>query len=151
MRPVPSAQHSCAAAGSQVSQPRIRLVGFVANFVLLVVLAVSHSVPLSLVALFAWECVATLTVLNAIALRQQVTPDGLQSRVNTTSRMLAAGGTSIGAVLGGLLAEASSIQTTYLAMAAGVGCSAIFGWLSPLRRADATTVARLVVAAESPS
>ncbi len=31
-------------------------------------------------------------VINAIALRQQVTPDGLQSRVNATRRVIAAGG-----------------------------------------------------------
>jgi len=92
--------------------------------------------------------VATLTIINGIALRQQVTPDGLQSRVNATGRMLAAGGLPLGAALGGVVADAASIQATYLTMAAGVGLSTIFGWLSPLRRANASTVARLMAAAE---
>jgi len=42
----------------------------------------------------------------------------------------------------------ASIRATYLLMALGVGISATAGWLSPLRRADPATVARLEQEAE---
>ena len=98
--------------------------------------------------MFAWEGVGTLTIINGIALCQQVTPDVLQSRVNATGRMLAAGGLPIGAALGGVIADVASIQASYMVMAGGAGLSAVFGWLSPLRRADRSTVARLMAAAD---
>jgi hypothetical protein len=62
--------------------------------------------------------------------------------------MLAAGGLPLGAAIGGVVTDAASIQAAYLAMSAGAGLSTIIGWLSPLRRADAVTVVRLMAAAE---
>jgi hypothetical protein len=71
--------------------------------------------------------------LNGINLRQLVTPDHLLSRVNTSARMIAWGGTPFGAALGGVLAEYTDIRTTFVIMALGVGASAVLAWFSPLR------------------
>lgn len=146
----------CAALGlprlaRRVNPPRISLVAFVAQFFLLVGVAPSSNLVISLALLFAWEAAHMLCILNGIALRQQLTPDRLQSRVNATGRMLAAGGIPIGAAVGGLLADVASVQVAYLVMACGVGLSALIGWLSPLRRTDAATVARLIEEAEPSS
>lgn len=59
---------------------------------LLVAVALSSSLAPSLVLLLAWASASSLTAINGIALRQQLTPDKLQSRVNATGRTLAAGG-----------------------------------------------------------
>jgi hypothetical protein len=72
-------------------------------------------------------------VINGIALRQQVMPDHLQARVNTTARMIAWGGQPFGAAIGGALAEVFDIRTALLLVAIGVGLSALLGWFSPLR------------------
>jgi MFS family permease len=80
-----------------------------------------------------WELCYTLTTTNGIALRQVVTPDHLQSRVNVYARMIAWGGTPFGAAVGGLLAQWTTIRTTYLVMAIGVALSIVLGWFSPLR------------------
>jgi hypothetical protein len=37
-----------------------------------------------LVLVLLWDATHTLIIINGIALRQQVTPDHLQSRINTT-------------------------------------------------------------------
>jgi hypothetical protein len=36
----------------------------------------------------AWGSASTLVIINRIALRQQLTPDRLQGRVNVTARMI---------------------------------------------------------------
>lgn len=52
-----------------------------------------------------------LVVINAITHRQQVTPEPLQSRVNTTGRMLAWGaGAPAGAFIGGAVAELAGVR-----------------------------------------
>lgn len=133
----------------RVSPPRISLFGLTANCLLLLVVALSGDLAVSLVALFAWELAMVLTVMNGIALRAQLTPDRLQSRVNATGRMLAAGGLPLGALLGGVIADAASVRVAYIVMAAGAGLSATLGWLSALRRVDAETVARLTALADA--
>lgn len=49
--------------------------------------------------------VGTLVILNGIVARQTVTPMRLQGRVNTTARVIAWGGSPLGAAAGGVLAE----------------------------------------------
>lgn len=51
--------------------------------------------------LAAWQAATTTAVVNGIVIRQVVTPVRLQGRVNTTARMIAWGGTPVGASLGG--------------------------------------------------
>jgi hypothetical protein len=84
-----------------------------------------------------WQLCNTLIIINGITLRQQVTPDHLQARVNTTARMVAWGGQPFGAAVGGVLTELFDIRIALLIVAGGVALSAIYGWFSPLRERDA--------------
>lgn len=81
-----------------------------------------------------------LIILNGISLRQQVTPDALQGRVNTTARMIAWGGTPFGAAVGGVLAEATDIRITFFVMSVLMMLLVVIGWFSPLRERDAVTI-----------
>jgi MFS family permease len=80
----------------------------------------------------AGVCYSMVTV-NGIAYRQEVTPDGLQSRVNTAGRMLAWGGYPLGALAGGALAEVLPIRVTLLVMTLPVAISFVLGF-RPLSR-----------------
>ncbi|MGH8933544.1 MAG: MFS transporter [Egibacteraceae bacterium] len=133
----------------RVSQPRLSLLAFVGNLVLTGGIALASSLPASLLLLFAWNATYTLIIVNGIALRQQLTPDRLQGRVNVTARMIAWGGQPFGAALGGLLADHTSIRITLLVMTLGVATSTAYGWLSPLRDANASTVASFAAEAEA--
>lgn len=74
----------------------------------------------------------TRIIINGIALRQQVTPDHLQARVNTTARVVAWSGQPFGTAVGGVLAEAFDVCVALLLIAQRVALSAVYGWLSPL-------------------
>lgn len=133
----------------RVARSRILIGGLIANTALLAALALAPNLPVGIGLLLLWEGVITLTALNAISLRQQVTPDGLQSRVNTTGRLIAAVGQSSGAALGGLLADTLSIQSTYLIMATAVGLTAVLVAASPLRRLDPAAMRRHMALADA--
>jgi hypothetical protein len=96
-------------------------------------LVFSSSLIVSLLLYGLWDACYTLTIINGISLRQMVTPDHLQGRVNATARMIAWGGTPFGAAIGGILAQALDIRLTYLIMAESVALSALVGWFSPRR------------------
>jgi MFS family permease len=82
-----------------------------------------------------WAVVYSSVVLAAITLRQRVTPDRLQSRVNTAGRMLSFGlGWPVGALAGGIISEAATPRTAIIATAGISGIGAVVAWLSPLRR-----------------
>src|SRR4029450_513449 len=51
-----------------------------------------------------FQCVYTLVNTNGFTLRQFLTPDDLQGRVNTYALMITMSGQPVGALLGGLLA-----------------------------------------------
>jgi hypothetical protein len=74
---------------------------------------------------FTWLIVLT----TGITLRQMLTPDHLQARVNTAGRMIAGAGLPVGAALGGFLAESLPIRLTFglLAIGAVVGAG-LAGW-----------------------
>ena len=111
----------------------ITLGAMMLNLLFLLGLVLASSLAMSLILYALWELCYTLTTTNGIALRQVVTPDHLQSRVNAYARMIAWGGTPFGAAAGGLLAQWTTIRTTFLVMAVGVALSIVLGWFSPLR------------------
>jgi MFS family permease len=81
-----------------------------------------------------WGVAYMAVVLNAITYRQQVTPEPLMSRVNTTGRMLSFGlGTPVGALLGGLVAEVTGPRGGMLAGSAVLAGGVVVAWTSPLR------------------
>ncbi len=89
--------------------------------------------PAALLLWAAWSFASTLAITNAITVRQQLTPDDLQGRVNTTARMIAWGGTPFGAALGGVTADAFGITAAYLALAAPVLAGVVILLRSPVR------------------
>jgi len=111
----------------------ITLAGLILDLLCLLGLALAPTFATGLVALFLWEACTTLVVINGITLRQVVTPERLQSRVNATARMIAWGGTPVGAIIGGVLAQTTTVRIALLVMAAGITLSATTGWFSPLR------------------
>ncbi|GAA0221047.1 MFS transporter [Cryptosporangium japonicum] len=84
--------------------------------------------------LVIWQAGATTVILNAIIVRQTLTPDHLQARVNTTARMIGWGGTPFGALLGGLLAEAAGTHIALSAAAALLGAVAVVVASTSVRR-----------------
>jgi MFS family permease len=108
---------------------RLTAVFLAANVVALALLSVAPSYVWALLAFFFYELVYIVVTTTGITVRQMLTPDHLQSRVNTAGRMIAWGGTPIGAVLGGLLAEFLPIRLTYglltISVAVGAGLA---GW-----------------------
>ncbi len=91
------------------------------------------------VVLAVMNLTSTVITLNGIVARQTLTPIRLQSRVNTTARMIAWGGAPAGAVIGGLVATAWGVNVALLVGAAGtttalaVGVVAGVGSLTYLR------------------
>ncbi|HET6214344.1 MAG TPA: MFS transporter [Micromonosporaceae bacterium] len=81
-----------------------------------------------------WYVAYMITALSTLTLRQQVTPDRLQSRVNATARMLVFGlGWPAGALLGGVLSQAYGPSVALWAAAATLAVTAILAWGGSLR------------------
>ncbi len=74
-----------------------------------------------------------LFAVNFASLRQAVTPDRLQGRVNATVRVFTSGAVPIGAFVGGMLGEALGLPTTVLVGALGVLLAFLWVALSPAR------------------
>ncbi|MFB9906392.1 MFS transporter [Allokutzneria oryzae] len=99
----------------------------------LVVIATSHWV-VAVFAITLWGMAYTTVVINAITYRQQVTPDELQGRVNTTARMLAWGvGHPVGAALAGAVAVWTDPRVGLASAVAVLAVGVVAAWCSPLR------------------
>jgi len=89
-------------------------------------------------ALAAWGVVVTVVILGTINYRQEVTPEPLQSRVNTTARMLSyGGGWPIGALVAGAVAERTTARAGVLTTAAVLVAGAVAVQFSSLRAVGA--------------
>lgn len=83
--------------------------------------------------------------VNGISLRQAITPDRLQGRVNATMRFLAGGANLIGALIGGALGGVIGVPLTLVVACGGMLLSFLWPLLSPVREVQAVpTVAREV-------
>jgi predicted MFS family arabinose efflux permease len=101
----------------------------VANAAALAFLAVAPSYEWALLALFFDEFTYLIVLTTGITLRQMLTPDHLQARVNTAGRMLAGAGLPVGAALGGFLAESLPIRLTFgLLTISAVAGAGLAGW-----------------------
>lgn len=96
----------------------------VANTVALVLLAIAPSYGWALVLFFCYQLVFVVVTSTGITVRQLLTPDHLQSRVNTAGRLIAYGGQPVGAVVGGVLAEVLPIRLAFAVMASAVAVGA---------------------------
>lgn len=97
-------------------------------------LAITPAFSAALVLWVVWAYGRVTVNLNGITVRQILTPDELQGRVNTTGRMIAWGGVPFGALLGGLIADISGVRVAYLVLAlpAAIGFVALL--VSPVGR-----------------
>lgn len=99
---------------NRVRTGSVTLAALVASWAAVVMFALNESLVAAWLLLAAYQAAATLSILNGIVVRQTLTPNRLQSRVNTTARMVAWGGTPLGAALGGILAQAWSARAALM-------------------------------------
>jgi predicted MFS family arabinose efflux permease len=82
----------------------------------------------------AGDAAWSIYLINELTVRQSATPNRLLGRVNASMQFLAAGAVPLGAIAGGLLAEAFGLRA---AMAVGIGiilCGCVWILCSPLPR-----------------
>lgn len=128
------------AFGRRLGQGPVSVVVYGMYVLALLGLVVNPAFGAALLLWAGWEFARTSANVNGITVRQQLTPDELQGRVNTTGRMIAWGGTPFGALLGGLVAQAAGIPVTYLVLAIppAVGCLVLLA--SPVRKLRTATL-----------
>jgi len=118
----------------RVGAARVTLLCLPASTVLCAAAAMAYDWVTGSLALVAWGAAYMGVVINAITYRQQVTPEPLMSRVNTTGRMLSFGlGWPVGSVLGGVVSQLSGPREAMLAGAAVLAVGVVVAWASPLR------------------
>jgi MFS family permease len=83
---------------------------------------------------FVFGCGGQLVNVTVMAVRQAVTPDGMQGRVAATLTFVGMGAAPPGSLLGGFLAEEWGLRTSLLVTAAGMALSPVVMALSPLVR-----------------
>ncbi|MFJ4694300.1 MFS transporter [Streptomyces sp. NPDC088766] len=81
---------------------------------------------------FVFGAGSQLVNVTVTAVRQAVTPDGMQGRVAATITFAGMGLTPLGSLLGGFLAEEWGLRTSLLVTAAGMLLSPVLMALSPL-------------------
>jgi MFS family permease len=91
---------------------------------------------LVLAAQFVGDGFAAVYEIGSLSVRQAVTPDALLGRVNGSMYLITAGLGPLGAVVGGLLAEAIGVRATlFIAVTAGA-LSGLWIVFSPIRKLD---------------
>jgi hypothetical protein len=75
-----------------------------------------------------------LVNVTVMAVRQALTPDGMQGRVAATITWVGMGSTPLGSLVGGYLAQGWGLRTGLLVTAAGMLLSPAVMILSPLAR-----------------
>jgi MFS family permease len=116
----------------RVAVGRITMVGLFLNLLLLGAMALVPTFFAGMLCYGLWLGCNHLVNINGISLRQLVTPDDLQSRVNASARMVMVAANPVGAALGGVLAEHTTVRLALLIMASGVAVSLFLSWFSPL-------------------
>jgi predicted MFS family arabinose efflux permease len=79
------------------------------------------------------DALHTIYDITAISLRQSITPDRMLGRANASLQMLIAGVGPIGALIGGVLAEAIGVRATLLVACLGILLSTLWVIFSPIR------------------
>ncbi|MBI3970305.1 MAG: MFS transporter [Chloroflexi bacterium] len=87
-----------------------------------------------LVAGQAFDAIHPLYDVNALSVRQSVTPDSLLGRVNASMQVLEGGIAPLGAIAGGVLGELIGVRATLFVAATGILASSLWLFLSPLDR-----------------
>ncbi|WP_207843794.1 MFS transporter [Williamsia soli] len=113
---------------------KITLVGIAVAAGAMALWAQTTWLVISLLVLVVYQAANTMVIINGIVVRQSITPDELQSRVNTTARMIAMGGTPFGAALGGALAQVAGVGVAVSAGSLVLVTAAAAGWYSGVGR-----------------
>nr|WP_107419810.1 MFS transporter [Streptomyces carpinensis] len=92
------------------------------------------TVPALLTVNFVFGTFSQLVNVTVMAVRQTLTPDGMQGRAAATINFVGMGLTPLGSLLGGFLAEVGGTRTSLLVTAAGMLLSPALMALSPLAR-----------------
>jgi MFS family permease len=119
--------------GRRIGHGSVSMLGYAVSVAATVALAVNPALAGALALWALWEFGRIIANGNSIIVRQLLTPEALQGRVNTTGRMISWGGAPFGALLGGLVAELAGARAAYLVLALPVLVG--LGWLlaSPVR------------------
>ncbi|CAM5654057.1 hypothetical protein SALBM311S_02465 [Streptomyces alboniger] len=96
------------------------------------------TIPVLLTVNFVFGTGGRLVNVTVMAVRQTLTPDGMQGRVAATITFAGMGMTPLGSLLGGFLAQEWGLRTSLLAAAAGMMLSPVLMTLSPLARLGPT-------------
>lgn len=120
----------------------ITTTGFAAAWLAMAGLSWTASVPVALGVLAVFHLATTTLVVNGIVTRQVVTPDHLQSRVNTTARLVAWGGSPLGAALGGVLAGVAGTPLALRVLGLGLLASLVGALVTGLARVPRLDVLR---------
>lgn len=92
------------------------------------------TIPALVAVNFVFGALGQLVNVTVMAVRQAVTPDGMQGRVAATITFVGMGLTPLGSLLGGLLAGEWGLRTSFLVTAGGMMLSPVLMALSPLAR-----------------
>lgn len=102
---------------------------------MLIVLAYPSNALLVLMPIwFATGFTGVIYNVNQVSLRQAITPDRLQGKMNATMRFIVWGVYPIGGIVGGLLGEAVGLRMTILIAGIGMLASVIWVALSPVAK-----------------
>lgn len=101
---------------------------------ILMVLAFPENAILVLMPLwFATGLLSVVYNVNQVSLRQSITPDNLQGKMNATMRFLVWGVFPIGGLIGGILGDALGLRTTILISGIGMLTSVFWVLFSPVK------------------
>lgn len=109
-------------------------------FVPLAVLIPAHALPFVIVSEFLQWLSLLVYLVNAMSLRQRLTPDHIQGRVNAVFTTVARGAQPIGSLVGGWLGSRIGLPWTLVVGEAGMFVA--FAWLlaAPLRDHDSRSL-----------
>ena len=100
----------------------------------LAVLFPGVALPMVVAAEFGQWMALLVYYVNAISVRQAITPDRLRGRVNATMRFVAGGALPIGALIGGALGGVIGLPLTLVVAEFGTLLPVVWLLLSPVRR-----------------
>jgi MFS family permease len=91
------------------------------------------TVPFLIAAMFSSALGSTIYNINQVSLRQAITPDRLQGRMNASMRFVVWGTIPVGSLMGGFLGETFGLRTTLLIGATGTALAFLWVLFSPVR------------------
>ncbi|MEV6635863.1 MFS transporter [Actinoplanes sp. NPDC051470] len=122
---------------------RVLTVAYASLAAALVALALNPYFGLALVLWSLFELSRFCSTMSGITVRQLLTPDDLQGRVNTVGRMVAWGGAPVGAFAGGAIASSAGITPALLLLALPAVAALVILLRSPGRHLGDLTPATL--------